>query len=111
MSTAALRQDRHLDVDAFLAFLDSRPGERLELHEGAPRAMVGGTFALSIIGRNIVNGLTEPARRRGCHALGGFLVEANGHAAYEPVALVLCAQTDNLSRRTDRPTRTSCRHR
>lgn len=103
MSSAALRQAPSFDVDEFLAFLDARPGERWELDAGVPRAMVGGTYAHASIGGNIIAALRSPAQRRGCNALGGFLVAIDDTSAFEPDAIILCEPPHRESRRTDRP--------
>ena len=103
MSSALLRPSPDLDVAGFLDFLDRRPDERWELHQGVPRAMVGGTMAHGTIGSNIVAALKGPARERGCRALNGFLVQASETSSFEPDALVLCGPFDDRSRTTDRP--------
>ncbi len=104
MSIAAARTVTALDIAGFMEFLDSRPRERWELHDGVPRAMVGGTFAHASISANIVATIRNAAQSKGCHALGGFLVSIGESSAYEPDAVVICGDVDRGSRVTDRPT-------
>ena len=66
--------------------------------------MVRETFAHAKIAQNILSVIRTSARERGCQAIGGFLVETSEASAYEPDALVLCAPTENLRRRTNQPT-------
>ena len=104
MAQSALRSTDHLDTGEFLHYLDARPNERWELHDGVPRAMVGSTFAHAVIATNLVAALKPLASRRGCQALTGYLIEATKDAAYEPDAMVVCDVPNRSDRKTDRPT-------
>lgn len=104
MAISAIRTDEHLDALQFTKWLDDRPGERWELHDGVPRAMVGSTFGHAAIASNMLASLKPLADRRRCRAVSGFLVQAAADAVYEPDLLVVCEPPDRTSRSTDSPT-------
>lgn len=104
MSTAALRHDSLLDVAAFLAFLDIRPGERWELLDGHPVMMVGGTRAHARIAGNLLEAVRPHARARRCDAFAGLLVATPSGSAFEPDLLVDCTAGRQNDRTTETPT-------
>ncbi|WP_375457861.1 Uma2 family endonuclease [uncultured Enterovirga sp.] len=103
MSTAALRSETHLEVGAFLRFLDSRAGERWELLDGQPVLMVGGTRAHARIAGNLLEAVRPQARARRCDALAGLLVETPSGSAFEPDLLVECSPGRPQDRTTETP--------
>ena len=79
-----------MDVDAFLAFLDQRPGERWELHDGVPTMTVGGTAAHAQIAGNIDRALYDAAKKRGCRTFRGLLLPTSDYSSFEPDVIVHC---------------------
>lgn len=104
MSNVALREDRPLDVDGFLAFLDGRPNERWELLDGVPIAMVGGTRAHAIIAGNLLERVRPLARSRDCDAHARFFVQLADSSLLEPDLLVDCTGGHRDDRATREPT-------
>jgi len=65
----AIRHDEHvkrMNLDEFLAFIETDPDHRYELVDGYPCMMTGGSPDHSIIGANINGILREHLRRRPC---------------------------------------------
>jgi Uma2 family endonuclease len=104
MAYGAARVLEPMTVEQFLAFCEALPdGEKWELHDGRPVMMVGGTAAHAVIGNNLARALYEPARRRNCRPITGFLVQANEGSLFEPDVAILCGPIDPESRVSGEP--------
>jgi Uma2 family endonuclease len=104
MAYSAARALEPMTVEQFLAFCEALPeGEKWELHDGRPVMMVGGTIAHAIIADNWARALHEPARRRNCRPVTGFLVQANESSLFEPDVAIFCDPIDPESRVSGEP--------
>ncbi len=103
MSSTAEVTHAPLTVDDFLAFLDRKPsGEKWQLLDGIPVAMIGGTRRHSLITGNIYMALRPMARRRGCEAhVSDMLVTSpsDDHFAGAPDVFVRCGPASATTRK------------
>lgn len=101
----ATRKTPLMTVAEFLAFADTRPGEKWQLIDGRPVAMAGGTVRHASISANIAEVLGPQARSKGCRVLRDLYVSvaANDHQLFDPDVMIRCGPADETARSVDDP--------
>lgn len=103
----AVQREKHqerLNLEEFLALVESDPENRYELIDGYPSMMTGGSPDHSIIGLNIGGILREQLRHRPCIAYNSdvYIELANESNCLCPDASVSCDRRDRYATKTIR---------